>query len=211
MKKISEPWQAAYFAHLKLMRDKYNNMPDDRLRFAFADYNQDGVPELIVYAYFEGYSSFQVYTYVNGALQRFTNNGRKDALEFRALPDGYRNRNSNKLKWVYTLSGESYSIGEYLKEVLFDYDNYQIRFKNLFQSSCFRILKNGGGTDIKHWQVNSEDVSQERYAEALREWYGEWDLVIPHDEYGRHILAAEGEEEFEQRFLAAAEKAVVLP
>ena len=178
-----EPWQIAYFELLKerggtLEAERANGDPVSTPPYAFVDFNQDGVPELVrnVFRIPNEFAPMEIYTYADGELREF---GREfgiyiyDFIE--VLPDGYRNKQTSELIWISRTTNMSQPDNGWNVEIRFDFDACQMNFAQLpFQTYRYDV-------DALRWFVGGETVSQEQYEKALQEWQDAHELVIPHD------------------------------
>jgi len=176
-----EPWQIAYFGLLKeiavpLIAEHAEGNTIGVQNYAFTDFNQDGVPELVlnVFRIPNEFSPMEIYTYADGALREFGREfGIYDFIE--VLPDGYRNKQTGKLIWTSRTTNMSQPDNGWNVEIRFDFDAYQMIFTQLpFQYYSYDV-------GALRWFVGGETVSQEQYEKALQEWQDAYELVIPHD------------------------------
>jgi len=181
-----EPWQAAYFELLK----EYNSpgsFSKNRMqvpRYVFVDFNQDGVPELIINPGPHGFDVeflMNIYTYADGRVRQF-NEGIKDVnnLEgfFEGLPDGYRNKKTGEMKWICPGSEESENLHGLL-EMDFDFDTYLIKFTPL----PFQYYRYGSGDNDFRWTLSGKEITQKQYKKAKKDWEKTYKLVIPREAY----------------------------
>jgi len=176
-----EAWQLAYFEALKEYYygpDYANQKKISRIpSYAFVDFNQDGMLELIINPGPHGFDSpfrMKIYSYANGELRQF--NEGSNGL-FGSPPDGYRNKRTGELKWIYPSSDMPEDIHG-SEEMLFDFDTYQIAFAEIPLLQEVRNCPNR-----VEWTLDGEKISKKQYENAAKEWERSHELVIPIDAY----------------------------
>lgn len=162
--------------------------------YALNDYNQDSIPELIVYgtnSSNEAGDNYQIYTFHNGEVKKFkiiSHNGPWSEnvtfsdqpywpyyTNFFFLPDGYIDQQTNELIWIMKTepsSTEFWAIAgtpsenETVFEAIFDFNTMTIEIVPI---------------------IFSEKTGAEEYLSKLHDWKENYKLTISHDEYGRII------------------------
>ena len=199
-------WQISYFNKLVEIGEKpgfiwsvltekdINGFYSEKIYYALNDYNQDGIPELIVYGINspgEHGDNYQIYTYDKGKVDKFKiinhegpyseNVSFSDQpywpyyTNFFFLPDGYTDKDTNELIWIlkttpneyefWAIAGTSYE-NENIFEVSFDFHNMIIDIIPV---------------------VFEESTKPDEYQSKLENWKENHKLSILHDEYGREI------------------------
>ncbi len=171
-----------------------NGYSTDTICYALNDYNQDGIPELIVYGTNianEAGENYRVFTCKNGSLKEFDiiphkgPEGEKADYAsqpywpcytgFFALPEGYTSANSASLLWIiknnpqkenFWAEASIHDIKETVLEVKFDFDKMTAEVIPV---------------------IYSEGVDAEKYAADLQSWKENHTLSVRCDEYGRKI------------------------
>ena len=134
-------WQLAYFNFLKETRDAGAGL------FTFLDLNQDGIPEIMTYSWYEYYYDQKFYTYIENRIHEFTYTGTNAV----ALLDGYRNKKTGEIKWFSEYDLEYYHL---VVELPFDFENYTYDVKIIFQHNA-----RGANSDGKEsWKVGGKQV-----------------------------------------------------
>ncbi len=168
-----------------VLTDKDNNgFSTETICYALNDYNQDGIPELIVYGTNiagEAGDNYQVYTYCNGRLEKFDKIIRENQpfypyhTDFFFLPDGYTDKETNELVWVMKTPPEAEDFWAiagtpYENETVFEVD---FNFRNMV-------------VDIVP-VVYVEKSESNEYTLKLENWNENHKLSVKRDEYGRRI------------------------
>ncbi len=202
----NDSWQASYFNKLveigekpgfirSLLTEKdANGFCSKTIYYALNDYNQDGIPELVVYGINssnEAGDNYQIYTYVKGKIKKFKIINREGPYSenvsfsdqpywpyytnFFFLPDGYTDKKTNKLVWVMKTTpkaNEFWAIAgtPYENETVFELD-----FD--FQNMVVEIIP----------VVFAERTEPNEYQSGLKRWKENHELSILHDDYGRVI------------------------
>lgn len=199
-------WQASYFNKLVEVGEKpgfitslltgkdSNGFYSKKIFYALNDYNQDSIPELIVYGINnpgEHGDNYQIYTYDKGKVKKFKiinhegpyseNVSFSDQpywpyyTNFFFLPDGYTDKVTNELIWIlktapniyefWSIAGTPYE-SENIFEVSFDFQNMVIEIVPI---------------------VFAERTEPDVYQSKLQSWKENHELSVHRDEYGRAI------------------------
>ncbi len=199
-------WQASYFNKLveigekpgfirSLLTEKdANGFYSKTICYALNDYNQDGIPELVVYgtnSVNEAGDNYQIYTYNKGKAKMFKIKHHKGPYgenvsfsdqpywpyytNFFFLPDCYTNKKTNEIVWImktmpkahefWAIAGTPYE-NESVFEVSFDFQNMIVDIIPI---------------------VFAERTEPNEYQSKLQRWKENYELSIYHDEYGRVI------------------------
>lgn len=202
----NDSWQASYFNKLveigekpgfirSLLTEKdANGYYLKTICYALNDYNQDGIPELIVYGInssAEAGDNYQIYTYAKGEIKKFKIINREGPYSenisfskqpywpyytnFFFLPDGYTNKKTNKLVWVMKTTTEANEFWAIAGTPCENETVFEVSFN--FQNLTVEIIP----------IVFAERTEPNEYQSELKRWKENNELSILHDDYGRVI------------------------
>jgi len=166
-----EPWRVAYFEALKAAGYHPAHPRIHIPPYAFVDFNQDGMVELILNPDrpngFDDEVSKKIYTYADGELHLLGGGNVP-------LPDGYHNKQTGEIQWFFDFDPDLNNK----KEMVFDFKTYQIAIKNL----PYQLRWDFSNSKLE-WLIDGKKVSKKQYEKAVKEWGKTYELVIPSDAY----------------------------
>lgn len=233
-------WQASYFNKLVEIGEKpgfikslltgkdSNGFYSKQICYALNDYNQDGVPELVVYGINsanEAGDNYQIYTYDKEKVKKFEIKNYAGPYgedvsfsdqpywpyytNFFFLPDGYTNKKTNDLVWVMKTTPESYGFwaiagtpceNENIFEVDFDFQNMVAEIVPIVFAE--KTEPNKYRSDLESWKENHElSVQCDEYGRVIPSDCKElWKQLMKLDgEYSQSVLSAEEIPEIETK------------
>lgn len=202
----NDSWQASYFNKLveigekpgfirSLLTEKdANGFCSKTICYALNDYNQDGIPELVVYGINssnEAGDNYQIYTYAKGEIKKFKIINREGPYSdnvsfsdqpywpyytnFFFLPDGYTDKKTNKLVWVMKTTPKANEFWAIAGTPCENETVFEVSFN--FQNMTVEIIP----------IVFAERTESNEYQSKLKRWKENHELSILHDDYGRVI------------------------
>ena len=199
-------WQISYFNKLVEIGEKpgfirsvltgkdANGFYSKKICYALNDYNQDGIPELIVYgtnSSGEAGDNYQIYTYDKGKVKKFKIINHEGPYSenvsfseqpywpyytnFFFLPEGYTNKKTNELVWALKTTPSVYEFWAIAGTPNENESVFEINFD--FQNMIIDIVPT----------VFAEKTETNEYQYKLQNWKENHKLSIHHDEYGRVI------------------------
>ena|GEM_PF-7092202 len=210
----SESWQVAYFDLLVRLRshpglihslisekDAYG-FRSNAIFYALNDYDQDGVPELIVYGNIPltcdiFMDNCRVYTFKNGRVRKFRRAGDGN-LWF--LPHGFLNTRTNAVEWAFRLPEDDtdWTSNQLDFEAVYtlelDFDALKMEIKSIglppwFFDDSYYAEQPGGGAEVPSHIVDKWKTDNKK---EIAEWQDTHELVIERDEYGRLVNDNDG-------------------
>lgn len=199
-------WQASYFNKLVEVGEKpglikrfltgkdSNGFYSEKIFYALNDYNQDDIPELVIYGINspgEHGDNYQIYTYDKGKVKKFKIINREGPssenvsfsdqphwpyyTNFFFLPNGYTDKITNELIWILKTTPNDYEFWA-IAGTLYESENiFEVSFD--FQNMSVDIIP----------IIFAEITIPDEYQSRLEDWKENHKLTIHHDEYGRAI------------------------
>lgn len=192
-----EPWKTAYFEVLKeyydTIRKRYGSANADHHAkitippYIFLDFEQDGVPELIINPgndTFDNQNPLRIYTYADAGLREYS------VARLDPFPDGYRNKQTGEMKWIQDyedIFGDTFREEMVLVKSI-EFDSFDLVFVELpYREEKVRNFFDSTYVERVEWWDEGEKISRKQYKKALKEWGDTYELVIPHDAYSGHL------------------------